>query len=91
MVAIELKIGKFTPEYKGKMEFYLNVLNDTVKLPHENPSIGIIICKSKKRCIVECALKDSKQPIGVVSHSLTSDLPKAYQEKLPDGKTIAQK
>lgn len=57
MVAVELKIGKFLPEYKGKMEFYLNLLNDTVKLPHENLSIGIIICKSKKRTIVEYALK----------------------------------
>ena len=46
MIAIELKIGEFQPEYKGKMEFYLNILNDTVKLPHENPAIGIIICKS---------------------------------------------
>ncbi|MDE6987802.1 MAG: PDDEXK nuclease domain-containing protein, partial [Bacteroides acidifaciens] len=52
MIAIELKIGEFQPEYKGKMEFYLNILNDTVKLPHENPAIGIIICKSKSRMIV---------------------------------------
>ena len=59
MIAIELKIGEFLPEYKGKMEFYLNVLNDTVKLPHENPAIGIIICKSKSRMIVEYALKSS--------------------------------
>lgn len=59
MIAIELKIGEFQPEYKGKMEFYLNILNDTVKLPHENPAIGIIICKSKSRMIVEYALKSS--------------------------------
>ena len=56
MIAIELKIGEFLPEYKGKMEFYLNVLNDTVRLPHENPAIGIIICKSKSRMIVELSL-----------------------------------
>lgn len=55
MIAVELKIGEFKPEYKGKMEFYLNVLNDTVRLPHENPAIGIIICKSKSRTIVEYA------------------------------------
>jgi predicted nuclease of restriction endonuclease-like (RecB) superfamily len=53
LVAVELKIGKFMPEYKGKMEFYLNLLNDMVKLPHENEAIGIIVCKSKKRTIVE--------------------------------------
>lgn len=64
MIAIELKIGEFQPEYKGKMEFYLNILNDTVKLPHENPAIGIIICKSKSRMIVEYALKSSNMPIG---------------------------
>lgn len=91
MVAVELKIGKFLPEYKGKMEFYLNVLNDTVKLPHENPSIGIIICKSKKRTIVEYALKDSNQPIGIATYSLTSELPDSYQEILPDGEEIARK
>lgn len=91
MVAVELKIGKFLPEYKGKMEFYLNVLNDTVKLPHENPSIGIIICKSKKRTIVEYALKDSNQPIGIATYSLTSELPDFYQEILPDGEEIARK
>ena len=70
MIAIELKIGEFKPEYKGKMEFYLNVLNDTVKLPHENPAIGIIICKSKKRLIVEYALKSSTMPGTVAIRSL---------------------
>lgn len=70
MIAVELKIGEFKPEYKGKMEFYLNVLNETVKLPHENPAIGIIICKSKSRTIVEYALKTSAMPIGVATYSL---------------------
>ena len=79
MIAIELKIGEFQPEYKGKMEFYLNILNDTVKLPHENPAIGIIICKSKSRMIVEYALKSSNMPIGVATYSLSSELPEAYK------------
>ena len=91
LIAVELKIGKFLPEYKGKMEFYLNVLNDTIKLPHENPSIGIIICKSKKRTIVEYALKDSNQPIGIATYSLTSKLPESYQEIIPNGEEIARK
>jgi predicted nuclease of restriction endonuclease-like (RecB) superfamily len=91
LVAIELKIGKFLPEYKGKMEFYLNVLNDKIKLPHENPTIGIIICKSKKRTIVEYALKDSNQPIGVATYSLTANLPNSYKELLPDAEEIAKK
>lgn len=91
MVAIELKIGEFQPEYKGKKEFYLNVLNDTVKLPHENPAIGIIICKSKSRMIVEYALKSSNMPIGVATYSLSSELPEAYKKLLPTSEEIAKK
>ena len=91
MIAIELKIGEFQPEYKGKMEFYLNILNDTIKLPHENPAIGIIICKSKSRMIVEYALKSSNMPIGVATYSLSSELPEAYKKLLPTSEEIAQK
>lgn len=91
MIAIELKIGEFQPEYKGKMEFYLNILNDTVKLPHENPAIGIIICKSKSHMIVEYALKSSNMPIGVATYSLSSELPEAYKKLLPTSEEIAKK
>lgn len=91
MVAIELKIGEFKPEYKGKMEFYLNVLNDTVKLPHENPAIGIIICKSKSRLTVEYALKSSTMPIGVATYRLSSELPDDYKNLLPATEQIAQR
>ena len=91
MITVELKIGEFKPEYKGKMEFYLNVLNETVKLPHENPAIGIIICKSKSRTIVEYALKNSTMPIGVATYNLSSELPEAYKELLPASEDIAKK
>jgi predicted nuclease of restriction endonuclease-like (RecB) superfamily len=91
LVAIELKIGDFKPEYKGKMEFYLNLLNDRVKLPYENDSIGIIICKNKKRTIVEYALKTSVHPIGVSTYSISPALPESYKKLLPDAKTIARK
>ena len=91
VVAVELKIGKFIPEYKGKMEFYLNILNDRIKLPHENEAIGIIICKSKKRTTVEYALKDSKKPIGVATYSLSSTLPDNYKNLLPSPEEIASK
>lgn len=91
MIALEIKIGEFQPEYKGKMEFYLNVLNDTVKLPHENPAIGIIICKSKSRMIVEYALKSSNMPIGVATYNLSAELPEAYKELLPSSEEIAKK
>jgi len=91
LVAVELKIGKFIPEYKGKMEFYLNVLNDRVKLPHENEAIGIIVCKEKRRTTVEYALRDSKKPIGVATYTLSPTLPDAYKKLLPSAKEIAQK
>lgn len=83
LIAIELKVGKFKPEFAGKMSFYLSVLNDTVKLPDENPSIGIIICKEKNRTVVEYALKDTNQPIGIATYKTTAELPDNLQEYLP--------
>lgn len=83
LVAIELKVGEFIPEYKGKMEFYLALLNDKVRLPHENDSVGIIICKSKNRTVVEYSLKKSNYPIGVSSYSTTKELPKEFIAQLP--------
>ena len=91
LIAIELKIGKFKPEYAGKMNFYLSVLNDTIKLPDENPSIGIIICKEKKRTTVEYALKESNQPIGVATYKLTESLPSALKGLLPTPSEISQR
>ena len=91
LVAIELKIGEFLPEYKGKMEFYLSVLNDKIRLPHENEAIGIIICKSKDRTIVEYSLKTATLPIGVATYSTTKSLPKEYKKLLPSAKEIEEK
>ncbi|MCL2436324.1 MAG: PDDEXK nuclease domain-containing protein [Lentimicrobiaceae bacterium] len=91
LVAIELKVGKFIPEYKGKMEFYLSILNDKVKLPNENDAIGIIICKEKNRTIVEYSLKTSNMPIGVATYTTTNKLPENYQNFLPDEETIIKK
>jgi predicted nuclease of restriction endonuclease-like (RecB) superfamily len=91
LVAIELKVGEFLPEHKGKMEFYLEVLNDKIKLPHEKDAIGIIICKSKKRTIVEYALKSSKQPIGVATYTISPNLPPEYQHLLPDHDSIVER
>ncbi len=91
LIAIELKIGKFKPEYAGKMNFYLSALNDKVKLEDENPSIGIIICKDKKRTTVEYALKDSNQPIGVATYKLTETLPKEYKNLLPTSEDISKR
>jgi predicted nuclease of restriction endonuclease-like (RecB) superfamily len=91
LIAIELKIGEYMPEYKGKMEFYLSVLNDKIKLPHENEAIGIIICKSKDRTIVEYSLKSSTMPIGVATYNTSTILPKEYQNLLPSSSEISDK
>ncbi len=91
LIAIELKIGKFKPEYAGKMNFYLSVLNDTIKLPDENPSIGIIICKEKKRTTVDYALKESNQPIGVATYKLTKSLPNNLKGLLPTPGEISER
>ena len=88
LVAIELKIGAFKPEYVGKMQFYLNVLNDTQRLPHENPAIGIILCKNKKRTIVEYALKDTHQPMAVATYTVSATLPDSLKKDLPTPEQI---
>lgn len=90
LVAIELKVGDFSPEYAGKMQFYLSVLNDTQKLEHENPAIGIIVCKTKSRTVVEYALKESHQPMGVASYSMHSQLPKQWEKLLPTPEQISK-
>ncbi|RDU51533.1 YhcG family protein [Helicobacter sp. MIT 01-3238] len=91
LIAIELKIGAFKPEYAGKMNFYLSLLNDKVRLNDENPSIGIIICKDKSKTIVEYALKNTTQPIGVATYTLTKTLPKDLAKRLPTSKEIEKK
>ncbi len=84
LVAIELKSGKFKPEHTGKMNFYLNLLNESVREPDENPSIGIILCGDRNRLVVEYALKEINQPMGVAGYSLTKHLPSELADKLPE-------
>ncbi len=67
------------------------MINDTIKLPDENPSIGIIICKEKKRTTVEYALKESNQPIGIATYKLTESLPNDLKGLLPSAKEISQR
>lgn len=90
LVAIELKIGEFLPEFVGKMQFYLTALDRQVRQEDENPSIGIILCKEKSRTIVEYALRDTRKPIGVATYEVTRTLPKALKGQLPSPKAIAQ-
>lgn len=90
LVAIELKRGPFIPEYVGKMQFYLAVLNDKVRLQDENPSIGIILCKEKNRTIVEYSLKETTTPINVSSYKTVTELPKELKNELPSPDQIAR-
>lgn len=83
LVAIELKVGEFKPEFAGKMQFYLAALDDIVKAKGENPSIGIILCKEKNRTIVEYALRESKKPIAVAKYKIITKLPKELKKELP--------
>lgn len=90
LVAIELKVGSFIPEYVGKMQFYLAVLNDTIRLEGENPSIGIILCKEKNRTIVEYSLKETNKPVNVAAYRTSTKLPKELVEELPSPDQIAK-
>lgn len=90
LVAVELKIGAFEPEFVGKMQFYLAALDAQVKQEDERPSIGIILCKEKKRTIVEYALRDARKPIGVATYAITKTLPKELKNQLPSPKDIAR-
>lgn len=89
LIAIELKIGEFQPEYVGKMQFYLRALDETVRLKDENHSIGIILCKSKSKTIVEYTLHDTNKPIGVAQYKVFSQIPKELQTQLPAPELIA--
>ena len=91
LIAIELKIGEFEAEYAGKMQLYLTALDEQVKLPDENPSIGIIICKSKDKTYVEYALKQTNAPIGVATYQLRSTLPEDMKAMLPEPEEIARR
>jgi len=90
LVALELKIGEFVPEYVGKMQFYLAALDDIARMDGENPSIGIILCKSKDKTIVEYALRESNKPIGVAAYRIVSTLPKELKGELPAPEQIAK-
>ena len=83
LIAIELKTTDFKPEHTGKLQFYLAILDDKIRRKGENPSMGIIICKTKKRTLVEYALRNTKSPVGVADYSLSKTLPKELKGLLP--------
>ena len=87
-VVVELKVVDFQPEFAGKLNFYTSVIDDTLKGERDNPTIGLIICKSKKSTIVEYALKGIDKPLGVSEYQLTTILPKGFKSSLPQIKEI---
>ena len=84
----ELKAGGFQPEYAGKMNFYLNILDTYVKEKSENASIGIILCANRDKFEVEFALHGIDKPVGVAEYQSTNKLPKSLAGKLPNAKKL---
>lgn len=82
-VVIELKTGNFKPEYAGQLNFYLSAVDGILKADQDNPSIGLLLCKSKNDLVAEYSLKDMSKPIGVSEYCITSDLPIELEKQLP--------
>lgn len=82
-VVIELKSGKFKPEFAGKLNFYLSAIDSQLKLKHDNPSIGLILCKNKDKIEAEYSFRDIQKPIGISEYVLTQALPDNFKSKLP--------
>lgn len=89
LVAYELKLGKFKPAYAGQLNFYLNVLDEKVKLPHENSSIGIILCKEKNNTVVEFSVKSIDKAMGVATYKTSKQIPNEMKGILPDINALA--
>ncbi|HEY9763484.1 MAG TPA: PDDEXK nuclease domain-containing protein [Trichocoleus sp.] len=87
-VVIELKTTDFRPEYTGQINFYVNVVDDLLRHPDDQPTIGIILCRSKRETIVRYALKGMSQPIGVATYRTSKDLPENLRGKLPSAEEL---
>jgi predicted nuclease of restriction endonuclease-like (RecB) superfamily len=90
-VVIELKAGKFKPEYAGKLNFYLSAVDDMLKHETDNPSIGILLCKERDKVTAEYALKDINKPIGVSEYKLSDFLPTELADTLPSAEDIEKR
>jgi len=82
-VVVELKAVKFKPEFAGKLNFYLSAVDSILKTEQDNPSVGILICKSRKKTVVEYALRDFNKPIGVSEYMITQNLPDQFKSAIP--------
>lgn len=82
-VVLELKVEEFKPEFAGKMNFYLSAVDEQLRHPSDQPSIGLILCKSRNQLVVEYALRGTAKPMGVAEYRLTSSLPQQLRDDLP--------
>lgn len=87
-IVIELKLGPFRPEYAGKLNFYLNLVDESLRHPADAPSIGLILCQDRKQILAEYALRGLDKPIGVSEYELTRSLPAELESTLPSIETI---
>jgi predicted nuclease of restriction endonuclease-like (RecB) superfamily len=87
-VVIDLKMGEFEPEYSGKMNFYVEAVNNLLRMETDAATIGIVLCRSKRRTIVEFALGSVHNPIGVATYQLSEDLPQSLQNSLPTAEQL---
>ena len=90
-VVIELKTGEFKPEYAGQLNFYLSAVDGILKKGQDNPSIGLLLCKSKNDLVAEYSLKDMSKPIGVSAYQITSNLPEELERQLPSVEDIQKR
>jgi predicted nuclease of restriction endonuclease-like (RecB) superfamily len=89
-VVIDLKIEDFKPEFAGKMNFYLSAVDDQVRHPDDQPSIGIVLCKGRNEVVVEYALRDTSKPMGVAQYRLSPALPERLKRELPTAEDLAR-
>lgn len=75
--------GKFRPSYLGQLEFYLSALDELVRKPNENPSIGLLLCEKMNKGVVEFAVRDKSKPLGIATYQTLHDIPKQYQTLTP--------
>ncbi|MCL1875954.1 MAG: PDDEXK nuclease domain-containing protein [Synergistaceae bacterium] len=90
-VVIELKNTEFKPEYAGKLNFYLSAIDDMLKHETDNPSIGIVLCKTRDKLTAEYALKDINKPIGVSEYALSDFVPAELIDTLPSAEDIEKR
>lgn len=87
-VVVELKIGDFKPEYAGQLNFYLSAVDGILKKDNDNPSIGLLLCKSINNLVAEYSLKDMSKPIGISEYKITNSLPEKLEKQLPSVEDI---